>query len=384
MIKPHGGELKNRYMSSSEAQEYQKRLDDMKSIVLDEREISDVELIANGAMSPLEGFMCREDYTGVVEGMRLQDGTVWSIPITLQVEKNAAAKYGEGQEAALLDGEGRLVGVLTVEDRFERDAENEAGKVYRTTDREHPGVKYLYEKGDVLLGGKIKAVKRQIRDEFFEYRLDPAEVREKFSERGWKSVVAFQTRNPIHRAHEYLQKTALELVDGLLIHPLVGFTKPGDIPADVRLKCYETMMEKYYPQDRVMLSVFPAAMRYAGPREAVFHAICRKNYGCTHMIIGRDHAGVGNYYGTYDAQNIFDEFTQQETGINIMKFEHSFFCKVCGNMASNKTCPHSGKDRVFLSGTKVREMLSKGDDLPAEFTRPEISSILKEYYQGLK
>lgn len=383
MIKPHGGKLINRYLSETEAEKYKAQSDKMKSIILDERELSDVELIANGAMSPLEGFMCRDDYNNVIESMTLSNGVVWSIPVTLQMKEENSKKYNTGDIAVLKNKNGEFAGIFEIEDKFERDKEKEALSIYQTLDTNHPGVSYLHKKGDIILGGKIKAVKKNKKDVFSRYRLDPIKVRDEFEKKGWKEVVAFQTRNPIHRAHEYLQKTALELVDGLLIHPLVGFTKPGDIPADVRLECYETIIENYYPSDRVMLSVFPAAMRYAGPREAVFHAICRKNYGCTHMIIGRDHAGVEDYYGTYDAQKIFDRFTDDEMGIKIMKFEHSFYCKKCGNMASSKTCPHSSSDRIFLSGTKVREILSGGEDLPTEFTRDEVSSILKKYYTGL-
>jgi sulfate adenylyltransferase len=383
MIKPHGGKLVDRYLNNEESQVYNGKLAEMKKITLDEIQVSDVDLIANGAMSPLKGFMCRNDYDRVISDMRLYDRTVWPIPVTLRFTEKEAENFDTGDEAALMNKEGTFIGVLKISDIFKREKGIEAASIYQTVDRNHPGVKYLYEKGDIIVGGNIKAVKRQIKDEFYRYRFGPAETRIEIERRGWNEIVAFQTRNPIHRAHEYLQKTALECVDGLLIHPLVGFTKPGDIPADVRLKCYEAIVEKYYPKDRVMLGVFPAAMRYAGPREAVFHAICRKNYGCTHIIIGRDHAGVGNYYGTYDAQDIFDTFTRDEIGIRIMKFEHSFFCKKCGNMASKKTCPHSDSDRIFLSGTKVREMLAKGENLPMEFTRPEVSEILKQYYQNM-
>ncbi len=380
MIEPHGGVLVSAYLSDEEIKVIGESKD-LKELILDQVEQSDLELMANGAFSPLSGFMGEQDYQAVLTGDRLASGLVWTIPIVLSINQAKAGDFQLGDSIALFSTERKFLGVLYLEEKFQRYREREALSVFGTTDQNHPGVAYLYSKGEVLLGGKVKAVHHDTADYYPEYYLSPQETREEFVKKGWRTIVAFQTRNPIHRAHEYLQKVALEMVDGLLIHPLVGHTKSDDIPAAVRIKCYETLIKEYYPKNRVMLSFFPAAMRYAGPKEAVFHGIVRKNYGCTHFIVGRDHAGVGNYYGSYAAQNIFDRFTQEEIGINIFKFENTFYCKKCGNMASEKTCPHQGEQRVFLSGTKVREMLNAGFSLPPEFTREEVSNILSKHYK---
>ncbi len=382
MIAPHGGTLINRYVSQDEKAHWIEKARTLPRITLDDKNVSDLEMIAGGAMSPLTGFMTREDYRSVVREMRLADGLVWSIPITLAVGKETAGRLNGASQVALVDPTDHLLAVMEVTDVYSYDKEEEARRVFRTTDASHPGVAYVYQQGEYLIGGPIFMVDRPRHTDFVEYRLEPAETRRAFEERGWETVVAFQTRNPIHRAHEYLQKCALEIVDGLLIHPLVGRTKADDIPAEVRMKSYRVLLEKYYPRDRVMLSVFPAAMRYAGPREAVFHALVRKNYGCTHIIIGRDHAGVGNYYGTYDAQHIFKAFKPEELEITPLFFEHAFYCKECGNMASAKTCPHDSEAHVFLSGTKVRAMLARGELPPKEFTRPEVARILMEGVKG--
>lgn len=381
MIKPQVGVLKESFLSDSEFFEAQKELTQLKKIYLDEIEASDLALLANGAYSPLSGFNDSRDYHSILEKSRLASGQVWTIPIVLSVDSKL--EYRTGEDVALVSKEGLILGLLQIEEIYERDKAKEAVSVFGTTDLNHPGIDYLSKKGDWLLAGEIKAVRRK-GSLFPDYELNPNELRKEFQKRGWESIVAFQTRNPIHRAHEYLQKVALEMVDGLLIHPLVGFTKPGDIPAGVRMECYQTLIKQYYPAERVILSVFPAAMRYAGPKEAVFHALVRKNYGCTHFIVGRDHAGVGNYYGTYDAQNIFNNFTEAEIGIKILKFENTFYCKKCDSMASGKTCPHQGDDQLFLSGTKVREMLKDGLNLPPEFTRAEVAQILREYYIGVR
>jgi sulfate adenylyltransferase len=339
-------------------------------------------MIAVGAFSPLEGFLGKAEYESVVEGMRLPNGLPWTIPVTLAVRAEVAARVHPGDDVVLAEASGKPLAILHLAETYRPDKRREAANVYRTTDPAHPGVRAVYEQGEVYLGGKITALDRPSEIEFSDRRLDPAEMRALFRQKGWRRIVAFQTRNPIHRAHEYLQKCALEACDGLLIHPLVGETKEDDIPAAVRMRCYEALIEKYYPKERVVLSVLPANMRYAGPREAVFHALVRKNYGCTHFIVGRDHAGVGNYYGTYDAHRIFDEFDPAEIGITPLFYEHTFWCRTCEGMASTKTCPHPEEEHVTLSGTKVREMLARGERPPMEFSRPEVADILIEAMRG--
>ncbi|MFA5882065.1 MAG: sulfate adenylyltransferase [Eubacteriales bacterium] len=380
-IKPHGGTLINRILTGQAGEEALKRAEALPRLILDRWEVSDLELIANGAFSPLTGFMNKADYENVVNNIRLADGTVWSIPIVLGVTPQEAEQLTGGREAALYDEEGELRGLIKVAEKFEYNKEIEAQKVYQTTDEAHPGVKRVLERDQYLVGGEISLLNRLKPGLFPEMYLDPAETRQAFADKGWKRIVAFQTRNPIHRAHEYLQKCAMEICDGLFLNPLVGETKEDDIPAAVRVECYNVLLEKYYPADRTFMSAFPAAMRYAGPREAIFHAIVRKNYGATHFIVGRDHAGVGNYYGTYDAQLIFDNFAPEELGIMPLFFEHTFYCRVCGSMASSKSCPHGGENHVFFSGTKVREMLSAGARPPDEFTREEVADVLIKYYQ---
>ena len=370
MIQPHGGKLVNRMISDKEIPE------NLVNLTLNEREKNDLEMIGCGAMSPLEGFMVATDYNSVVKNIRLENGTVWSLPIVFSLKTtDPEAKIGD---TVTLSFDGTVRGIMEIEDVFDADLDLEAKETLLTVDKAHPGVQYLDTLSGKYIGGKIKALDKRDDEPFRAHRLIPEETRALFQEKGWKTIVAFQTRNPIHRAHEYLQKVSLEMIDGLLIHPLVGATKADDIPADVRMKCYEVILEKYYPQDRTALSVFPAAMRYAGPREAIFHALVRKNYGCTHFIVGRDHAGVGDYYGTYDAQIIFDQFTAEEIDITPLKFEHSFYCNACNGMATARTCPHTGADRVFLSGKKVRAMLVEGIMPPPEFTRPEIAQLLME------
>ncbi len=377
-FQPHGGALELRIAGQEDISTSSREAPSLPTIdVKSRRVLSDLELLAVGAVSPNRGFMTRADYEPVCREMRLSNGLPWSLPITLSATEQEAEALKTGDRAALVH-EGRPVATIDVEDVFDYDPREEAELTYRTTDENHPGVAYLYSQGPYYVGGEVTVLENVFAHEFSEYRMTPFQLREKIAERGWKTVVAFQTRNPIHRAHEYLTKVALEGVDGLVIHPLVGGTKGDDIPADTRMRCYGVLMDNYYPHDRVMLSVFPAAMRYAGPREAIWHALLRKNYGMTHFIVGRDHAGVGDYYGTYDAQQIFDEFEAGELGIWPLKFEHSFFCKTCNSMASAKTCPHEKTDHVHLSGTQVRQMLTEGVEPPAEFSRPEVARILIE------
>lgn len=372
---PHGGALEIR-SADGDAEELRREAAGLPAIAAKSRRVlSDLELLAVGAVSPNRGFMSSADYHSVIEDMHLSNGLPWSLPITLSATDDEVRQLEAGRRAAIVH-ENRPVAIVDVEEVFGYDARTEAGLTFRTTDDAHPGVGYLYSQAPHYVGGEVTVLENVFAGEFVDHRRTPLQLRELIAQRGWRTVVAFQTRNPIHRAHEYLTKCALEITDGLVIHPLVGGTKGDDIPAAVRMKCYEALMANYYPRDRVVLSVFPAAMRYAGPREAIWHSLLRKNYGMTHFIVGRDHAGVGDYYGTYDAQQIFDEFEVGELGIWPLKFEHSFFCTACEGMASNKTCPHTSDHHVHLSGTQVRQMLVEGREPPREFSRPEVARIL--------
>lgn len=383
MITPHGGTLVSRIVPAAERGAFNAYASTLPVFDLNAREASDLLLIAIGAMSPLEGFMRRDEYEAVLDRMRLPSGLPWSLPVTLAAPKTALRGL-QAPFAAALRADGRVVGAILVEDVYTPDKAREARSALGTDDEKHPGVQYLKSTGDVYLGGKVWMVERSKAGPFEAHERDPQETRALFAEKKWDRVCAFQTRNPIHRAHEYLIKCALETVDGFLIHPAMGETKSDDVPAAARMECYLALTQNYFPASHVSLSVFPYAMRYAGPREAILHALLRKNYGCSHFIVGRDHAGVGNYYGTYDAQRIFSQFEPGEIGIVPVFFEHSFYCKRCGGMASEKTCPHPAAERVTLSGTKVREMLSAGTPLPEEFTRREVSDILERYYAGAK
>jgi sulfate adenylyltransferase len=384
-ILPHGGQLVNRQLRGEMRKAVRERAGHLFKVNLNAMNLSDLELIATGAMSPLTGFMGLADYERVVSEMRLSNNLLWSIPVTLPVSEETAASIEIGQEVALCE-DGNVLAIMEVAEKFAYDKKREAELVYGTTDEAHPGVARLYGLGDVLLGGEIWVVQlpAAAEQEFPELRHTPAQARRMFARRGWRRIVGFQTRNPIHRAHEYIQKAALEIVDGLFLHPLVGETKADDIPADVRIASYEAILRDYYPAESVLLGVFPAAMRYAGPREAIFHALLRKNYGCTHFIVGRDHAGVGNYYGTYDAQQIFSNFSREEIGIEILPFDYTFYCQKCGMVVSSKTCPHGKENWIFLSGTQVREMLENGEMLPPEFTRPEVSKVLLDGMKAKK
>jgi len=380
---PYGGTLINLVASGEGHAALATEVGSLPVVDMDSRTTSDFELLANGGFSPLNGFMGEATYRSVVDRMHLADGLPWSVPVTLGVSEERAASIRPGSRVALRGVDGTLLGALDVAETFRRDKNHEAQQVYRTTDEAHPGVAALYASGDVLVAGTVSALRLPPHPEFNEYRLTPAETRAVMAERGWKTMVGFQTRNPIHRAHEYLIKVALEIVDGALIHPLVGDTKDDDIPADVRMRCYEILIDNYFVVNRVKLAVLPAAMRYAGPREAIFHAIMRKNYGCTHFIVGRDHAGVGNYYGTYDAQLIFNEVDRSQLGIEPLFFEHAFWCTRTGTMATTKTSPATPEEQIVLSGTKVREMLRAGQVPPVEFTRPEVARVLIESMQAV-
>lgn len=375
MLLAHGGTLINRILEGAERERWLAKAATLPKLEVDAWALSDIEMIAIGGFSPLEGFMTQADYEGVVNNCHLKSGFVWSIPVTLAVTPQQAQDL-KGDVA--LAASGNVVAILHLEESFGPDKAREAQQVFRTTDETHPGVKRLNTIGAVYLAGKISVVNRPKATTFLPYRLDPKDTRRIFAERGWKRIVAFQTRNPIHRAHEYIQKCALEICDGILLHPIVGETKGDDISAAVRMKSYEVLLENYYPKDRVLLAVNPASMRYGGPREAIFHALIRKNYGCTHFIVGRDHAGVGKFYGTYDAQKIFDDFPAGDIGIIPLNFENTAYCTVCLGMVSSKTCPHPAQKHVSLSGTRVRELLVAGTLPPPEVSRPEVAAVLIE------
>ncbi|MHC5779916.1 sulfate adenylyltransferase [Nostoc sp.] len=384
LIEPHGGKLVDCYLYGKEGEIALENAHSLPRLILSDRNLADLECIVTGVYSPLDGFVSEQDYHTIVKDMRLSSGLAWSIPVTLQIPELIADNYKLDSEIALAHSNGEILAVMIITSKFKPDQDFEAEKIYLTSEDAHPGVQALRAEGKVYLGGSIKLVNSIPHKEFLDYRLSPKTTRSQFQKRQWNTIAAFQTRNPIHRAHEYITKIALEVIDGLFINPLVGTTKSDDIPASVRMECYEVLMSKYYPQNRVLLGVFPAAMRYAGPREAIMHAIARQNYGCTHFIVGRDHAGVGSYYGTYDAQYIFSEFTSEELRITPLNFEHAFYCTRTQSMATAKTSPSNSEERIHLSGTKVREMLKNGKTPPPEFSRPEVAEILVKHMSQAK
>ena len=380
LVDPHGGVLVDRFVSEAEADGLRARAAGLPRVVLDGREQADLELIATGAASPLVGFLDSADYRSVLDRLRLADGTVWPLPFTLAVDGATGDSVHAAGAAALADASGRLWAVLTVGDVYERDPLAEARAVYGTEDASHPGVAYLLGRPRTLVGGSVRVLPLPEDLPFAPYRLTPRALRREIEARGWERVAGFQTRNPIHRAHEHLTKVALEVTDGLVLHPLVGETKGDDVPASARFRAYEALVAGYYPRERTILAAFPAAMRYAGPREALFHALARKNYGITHLLVGRDHAGVGKFYGPFDAHAMFDRFPAAEIGVTPIKLDTAFFCRACGSLASTRTCPHDASVRLELSGTRVREILRRGGDLPVEFTRAEVAEVLREHY----
>ncbi len=386
LIPPHGGRLVPLLLSGDRLAREKERAEDLPRVEMTSRETSDLIMMAMGAFSPVSGFMTKGDYQRVVKEMHLSDGVFWPIPITLAVTREKADSLREGDEVAVVDGPSQeTMGTMEVQEKFAYDKGEEARSVFRTSDRSHPGVEKLFRQGEILIGGPVKAFgEGGYPERFGEYFARPEETRRLFAERGWGQVAAFQLRNPMHRSHEYCTKIALEVSDGLFIHPLVGALKGDDIPADVRMRCYEVLLDKYYPKERVLLRVYPMEMRYAGPREALLHAVIRQNFGCTHLIVGRDHAGVGNYYGPFDAQEVFDSIDPEDLHIKPLKIDWTFYCYKCQGMASLKTCPHGAEDRCLISGTELRRMLSNGEMPPPEFSRPEVLEILIDYYRGLK
>ena len=382
LIPPHGGRMVERLIQGPQREKLLSQARALPSVTLDEWELSDVELLALGAISPLEGFLREKDYDSVVDSMRLANGTVWPLPVTLSLTEEETHRCRDGQDLALKGPDGDVAAILHQPEVYPFNPLVEAKLVYGTTDPTHPAVARLLSQGPYNVGGSLSVLTMPRHDDFLEYRLTPAQTRQQFLQRGWRTVVGFQTRNPIHRAHEYLLRCALEIADGLFVHPLVGQTKSDDLSASVRMLCYRALLDNYFPKDRVLLAVNPASMRYGGPREAIFHSIIRQNYGCSHFIVGRDHAGVGKFYGPFDAQRIFDRFNPEELAVTPLCFENSFFCRTCQGMASVKTCAHPATERISLSGTAVRQMLADGKIPPPEFTRPEVADVLKEAYAG--
>jgi sulfate adenylyltransferase len=385
-VPPHGGKLNPRLITDEKLrQEKIKEASSLRRVPLTSKEVSDVIMLATGSFSPLDGFACQKDYEPILDNMHLGNGVLWPIPITLAAKEETASSIRKGESVALWDPErNEPIGILHVEDKYKYDKKREAVCVFRTEDPAHPGVKKLFEQGDVYLGGRVEALSEGEYPAKYPEFGRPAETREIFAKKGWTTIAAFQTRNPMHQSHEYLTKVALEICDGLFIHPIVGKLKEGDIPADIRMECYDAMLKNYYPADRVVLKVYPMEMRYAGPREAVLHAVIRQNFGCSHLIVGRDHAGVGKYYGPFEAQSIFDGIGPNELHLRPLKIDMTFYCNKCGAQVSSKTCPHPDKDHLMISGTELRKMLAAGQRLPPHYTRPEVEDILIRYYSQTK
>lgn len=375
---PHGGTLVDLMAASDLAAEWRGRARELPPLTLRGRALSDLECLAVGAFSPLEGYMVRAEYESVLKGMRLTSGLAWTLPVTLAVTDSELESIRGFSEVLLRSPAGEDLAILHLEEIYPYDRQAEARHVYRTEDENHPGVCELLEQGDHLLGGKVTTLTLPAGRPFAQLRLTPAQVRSELNRRGWRTIAGFQTRQPIHRAHEYHTKVALETLDGLLLHPMVSEGKGEDFPASVRMRTYETLLANFYPPARVFLSAYPATMRYAGPREAVFHAICRKNYGCTHFIVGRDHAGFGSYYGSFEAHEIFEEFTPAELGVTPLLFDYGFWCGMCDQMTTAKTCPHSPEDRIVLSGTEVKRRLILGEPIPKEFSRLQVAEVLRQ------
>jgi sulfate adenylyltransferase len=386
LVNPHGGEsLKPLLLEGDALSAESVHAKTLPKINISSRESGDLIMLGIGGFTPLDGFMSKADWQGVCDNMHTSSGLFWPIPITLSTDTISADSISEGSEIGLYDGEsGELIATMRVDEKYTIDKAHECNTVYKTTDAEHPGVAMVMAQGDVNLAGPVKVLSRGgFPETYGKLFKTPAETRAEFAEMGWSRIAAFQTRNPMHRSHEYLAKIAIEICDGVLIHSLLGKLKAGDIPADVRSESIASLCENHFVENTVMQAGYPLDMRYAGPREALLHALFRQNYGCSHLIVGRDHAGVGDYYGPFDAHHIFDEIPEGALETQPLRIDWTFWCYKCGGMASMKTCPHDAEDRLLLSGTKLRKMLSEGEDPPPEFSRPEVVAILQKYYAGL-
>ena len=386
LVKPHGGgDLKPLLLEGAELAAETKRAATLPKVNVSSREAGDIIMMGIGGFTPLTGFMTHADWGGVCDGMKMANGLFWPIPVTLSTDKATADSIKEGNDIALFDPErNEILATMKVTEKYTIDKAHECMMVYKTTDLEHPGVKMVMDQGEVNLAGSVKVLSQgEFPEQYGEQFMTPAQTRAEFQKRGWKTIAAFQTRNPMHRSHEYLAKIAVEICDGVLVHSLLGKLKPGDIPAEVRSEAIQVLIDKYFVKNTVIQAGYPLDMRYAGPREALLHALFRQNYGCSHLIVGRDHAGVGDYYGPFDAHHIFEEIPADALETQPLKIDWTFWCDKCGGMASMKTCPHEASDRVLLSGTKVRKMLTDGEDLPATFSRPEVAKVLQAYYATL-